>query len=760
MAQPGKIALELSLILDQFNQAIVQANGKLTGLGKDFDKMAANMQKAADNFTSAGEKITKFVTAPILALAAAATKSYASMEQQQVAFTTMLGSAEKAKNLLQELETFSASTPFQLPEVVDAGRKLLSFGFSAQSIIPTLKMVGDVAAGTSIPIGDLANIFGKARVSGQVMNDDLRQLAERGFPVYEQLGKVLQVPAGAIRKMAEEGQINFNNLQKAFQNVTREGGMFGGMMDKQSKTLSGAFSNILDNVGMLGRQLLEGFIPTLKEIEEKIMAWTEALRNASPETKSMIANIALTIAAIGPAIFIIGKLIAAYEAYLIVSGAVRAALAGEALATGAGIVTKLAYIVTTKAAAAAMLIFNAITAANPIMLLVTATAAAISAFAYFKLSTKESTESVSTFYTELSRVPVQKIVEGFKEAQRQQLEDQKVFNQKYADEKKKAQDSLLDYLGKTNKSETQIIEFEAAKRLGALYEQNRKGYISDFEYNTARIELEKETTRKLAEENLKRTQQYMDAASQIGSAMMNLYSAIGQSRQRDIEEKFSQLTEDEQRYANYQEQQEISKYSKMSTAEKKEYDLKKAADAAQIKRESEKNKALNKLAREQAIVQKVTSLFQIAADTARGIMSAIATFWLTGGQPWATIIGIAGGLQAAAVLATPLPKAASGGFADSPSIFGEAGPELAIPLSAPKAQSAINAFANAVYSVIDSRGVNASQSKMATISPIQEKASGSLFHVQVFLGSEKLYDDITRASDDGLIRINPRAVRG
>lgn len=184
-------------------------------------------------------------------------------EKLEVAFATLLGGADKAKKVLGDLREFGASTPFEFPALADAGKKLISFGFSQKSLIPEMKKLGDVAAGLDIPFSDLADIYGKARVQGKIMSEDLNQLAGRGIPVFDELAKVMGVPAGEIKKLASTGKIEFADLQKTFTNMTGEGGRFSGMMAAQSQTAGGLISTLRDNInlklGQIGAAIFKTF---------------------------------------------------------------------------------------------------------------------------------------------------------------------------------------------------------------------------------------------------------------------------------------------------------------------------------------------------------------------------------------------------------------------------------------------------------------------------------------------------------------------
>lgn len=176
-------------------------------------------------------------------------KLAADYEQAEVAMTTLLGSADQAKQLLGDLSDFAASTPFQFPELQDSARKLVAFGVAGENTVPTLRMIGDIAAGTGNSIGDLAEIYGKARVQGRLMAEDINQLTGRGIPIIQELAKQFGVAESEVKNLVSKGSVNFGNLQQAFASLTGEGGRFSGMMEAQSHTLSGLFSTLKDNVG-------------------------------------------------------------------------------------------------------------------------------------------------------------------------------------------------------------------------------------------------------------------------------------------------------------------------------------------------------------------------------------------------------------------------------------------------------------------------------------------------------------------------------
>lgn len=183
----------------------------------------------------------------------------AEAEQAEVAFTTMLGSADLAKQKLGELKQFAASTPFQLGELRSAAQQLLAFGVSADDLIPNMKTLGDLAAGTQKPIADFVDIFGKVKASGVAAMGDINRLADRGVPVFSELAKVLGVSEGEVKKLVSSGKVGFPEIKKMMENVVGAGGLFEDSMKKQSGTMAGLWSTLKDNVLFVITDIFQAF---------------------------------------------------------------------------------------------------------------------------------------------------------------------------------------------------------------------------------------------------------------------------------------------------------------------------------------------------------------------------------------------------------------------------------------------------------------------------------------------------------------------
>lgn len=187
------------------------------------------------------------------------------METNLISITTLLNGNEKAaKAFYDQIQKMAARTPFETKDLAEAGKQLLVFGYSTDDAIKLLGRLGDVAAVTQVPITDLANIVGKAKLGELIQGEELNQLADRGIAVFDELAKVLGVSTAEIKKLGSEGKISYKDLQKAIEMTTEKGGKFYEGMLKQSQTVSGLWSTVKDNFSLLMQTMTSGSTDFLK----------------------------------------------------------------------------------------------------------------------------------------------------------------------------------------------------------------------------------------------------------------------------------------------------------------------------------------------------------------------------------------------------------------------------------------------------------------------------------------------------------------
>lgn len=200
-------------------------------------------------------------------------------QQFEIAFETMLHSGEKAKAMILDLAKLAASTPFDMKGVVSGAKQLLAYGFAADQITDTMRRLGDISAGLGLNLQDLTWLYGTTMVQGRLFTRDLMQFTGRGIPMTEALAKQFGVTKDKVSELVTAGKIGFPEVEKAIKSMTDEGGQFGGLMEKQSHSITGQISNIQDSIEMaindLGTQT-EGLMNDALDITSKVIDhWKE-----------------------------------------------------------------------------------------------------------------------------------------------------------------------------------------------------------------------------------------------------------------------------------------------------------------------------------------------------------------------------------------------------------------------------------------------------------------------------------------------------
>jgi len=214
----------------------------------------------------------------------------AEFEKTQVAMEVLVGSTRTANRVLEDLREFSDLTPLSPAEVQNAGRTLLAFGSDVGSVVGEIQRIGDVAQGVQAPLGEIATLYGKARVQGTLFAEDINQLTNRGIPVIQLFAEQLGVSTEQVKKMGSEGKITFENLEQAFITMTSEGGKFQGMMERTSQTFAGRVSTLSGLWDNLVKEMGEPVRDALKPLLEDLIGIVRLLTPIAVEFGTQLGN--------------------------------------------------------------------------------------------------------------------------------------------------------------------------------------------------------------------------------------------------------------------------------------------------------------------------------------------------------------------------------------------------------------------------------------------------------------------------------------
>ncbi|WP_313636238.1 tape measure protein [Empedobacter sp.] len=260
----GRLGFTQDLDNQKFLNALRQSN-------KGVEDFNIHLQNHFNQSTGAVNTLTKGVAAFLTVdyatqFVSQLVKVRGEFEQLEIAFTTMLGSKEKADSLMQEIVTFAATTPFGLQSTSEATKMLLAYGESADTALDTMRKLGDIASGVGIPLKDIAYLYGTTMTQGRLYTQDLNQFLGRGIPMMDELAKILGVSKNEVKGLVEAGKVGFPEVQKVIDNLTASGSMFGGLMEAQSKSVAGQIEQLKDAVDVMFNEIgkdSQGFVTSV-----------------------------------------------------------------------------------------------------------------------------------------------------------------------------------------------------------------------------------------------------------------------------------------------------------------------------------------------------------------------------------------------------------------------------------------------------------------------------------------------------------------
>ena len=323
-------------------KVVIEILGDSSKFASEVSKLTDTTSKAISSlgsgFSKVGTVLTAAITAP-LAIAGVkaarwASQTAANAEQVDIAFNTMLG-PERAKKMIADLVEFAKTTPFEMAGLNKATQQMLAYGFAADDVIPMLTDVGNATAALGAGqqgIDAITRALGQMHGKGTAASQEMMQLTEVGIPAWEYLAKALHTDVAGAMEMVTKKAVSADVAIAAIRAGMQ--GDFGGLMIKQSRTLTGVLSNLADAatatimkmyqtdsykkmtdaLSKLAdpiQKLVESLMPLFERGMEALAAMATNAANAiSQMSASDIQTIAKSIgmlAGTGPALLVIGK---------------------------------------------------------------------------------------------------------------------------------------------------------------------------------------------------------------------------------------------------------------------------------------------------------------------------------------------------------------------------------------------------------------------------------------------------------------------
>ena len=190
----------------------------------------------------------------------------AELESQTRSLQVLTGSAQQAKQIIQELQQLGAVTPFTSTELIDAAKRLQAFGVQANNVVETTRRLADASGATGAELQGLVTAYGQVQAKGRLQGEELLQFQERGIALQEELRKMYGMTGEEFQKALSKGQVSAKAVEVALQRLTSTGGKYANGAIAQSDTLNGRLSTLQDGIDQTARRLGAVLEPALKRI--------------------------------------------------------------------------------------------------------------------------------------------------------------------------------------------------------------------------------------------------------------------------------------------------------------------------------------------------------------------------------------------------------------------------------------------------------------------------------------------------------------
>lgn len=221
----------------------------------------------------------------------AAIDARSKVEQLEISFSTLLGSQEKANSLLAELKSYGTVTPYDTEGLAQAARLMLSYGMSANKVMPMLKILGDIAMGDKEKLQSLALAFSQMSASGKVYKQDLNQMVNAGFNPLQIIAEKTGKSIGELNDELSAGKISVNQIEQAFIDATSEGGKFHNMVNNMSNSLEGKIASMADEWENL-KAAIGGLSSPVVTVAIDMTTWgIQKLTNAIEQLKAALGDV-------------------------------------------------------------------------------------------------------------------------------------------------------------------------------------------------------------------------------------------------------------------------------------------------------------------------------------------------------------------------------------------------------------------------------------------------------------------------------------
>ncbi|GAB3867392.1 hypothetical protein GCM10028801_41280 [Nocardioides maradonensis] len=275
-----------------------QTSAGLRAVGDDIDRLghsATTSSRKTGNLMGALGMVGKGIGYGAAALGALGTatatwafKSAVSIQTATQNLATLTGSAKTAKMMVKQLTDYGNATTFDTAPLAQSAQQMLAFGIAQKDVLPDMKMLGDIAMGNQEKLSGLAYVFAQVQGVGHLMGGDLNQMINNGFNPLLYISRRTGKSMGDLRQEMSKGNISIGMVKQAMVDATKKGGTFYHGAINGSKTVAGAWGNL---VGTLQSGLGNALQPVLPLVTKLLGKLSNLASGAVPHIAAGVKSV-------------------------------------------------------------------------------------------------------------------------------------------------------------------------------------------------------------------------------------------------------------------------------------------------------------------------------------------------------------------------------------------------------------------------------------------------------------------------------------
>jgi len=271
-----------------FNSKIQQATASTNALETSFNKLSNSVRMLGNAFGIA------FGVQAIAQFTQAVVKAGTTVEDATTGLTTLLGTAEQAKSVIDNVLNEAQKTPFSFEALLDANKALISTGLSAEKSFDAVHNLSNAIAATGGGSDKLQRMvvnLQQIKNVGKASAMDIKQFAFAGVNIY----KVLEKANIGYKKGME---VTFEQLDSALKKASEKGGMYYHGLENMANNTSVKLSNVGDKLFIFFNHIfekikgplngvLDWLMNKISDTQKRFDSWWQTLQDCWDQTESL-----------------------------------------------------------------------------------------------------------------------------------------------------------------------------------------------------------------------------------------------------------------------------------------------------------------------------------------------------------------------------------------------------------------------------------------------------------------------------------------